>query len=388
MIEKRRSFIINVIYFGIIALIGVYAIKFSFGYLMPFIFGFLIAFILKPVVERLIKIFGDRKYVSLGVILLFYILVGMALVWLLFKIVGVVGTLSVAIPEFYSTTAHPMIVSFLAWFEGIIETLDPVIADQITPMLDVVVKNITAFLPGFATSVAAKLTLVLTSVPSLLISILIAIISSFFFATDYNNIVRGLLGMIPKRQRQLILDIKDGVSAVLLKYLRAYAILMSVTFVELSLAFLVLGVGNPFGLAALIASVDILPILGTGSVMIPWAVIEMAVGNRELGIALAIVYLVITVIRNVLEPKVVGKQIGLHPLLTLVCIYVGLKFFGFIGLLGLPIAATLIKTLYEEGKLNFNNNDDGDIDHLEVQSEQIDVETHLDDESNVVTIEE
>ena len=358
MIEKRRSFIINVIYFGIITLIGVYALKFSFKYLVPFIFGFFIAFILKPVVERLVKVFGERKFVSLFVILIFYIIVGISIVWIILKIITGVGTLSVTVPEFYTHTVHPMMISFLEWFEAFIMTLDPGIAKQISPMLDALVNNITSFLPVFVAGFASKLTSALTSVPSLLISVLIAIISSFFFATDYRNIVGGLLGLVPTRQRQLILDIKDGVVIVLAKYLKAYGVLMSVTFVELSIAFLLLGVSNPIGLAALTASVDILPVLGTGSVMIPWSIIEMTVGNRQLGFSLAIVYVIITVVRNVLEPKVVGKQIGLHPLLTLVCIYVGLKLFGFLGLLGVPITATLLKTLYEEGKLNFREPDD------------------------------
>lgn len=379
MIEKRKSFIINVVYFGIIVFIGFVALKFSFKYLTPFIFGFLIAFILKPVVERLVKVFGDRKYVSLIVILLFYSVVGMALLWIVLKSVNTIGSLAVTVPEFYTQTVHPMVVSFLAWVEEIIETLDPSLSEQITPLLDGLIKNITSFLPSFVASFASKLTSTLTSVPSMLISVLIAIISSFFFATDYRNIVNGILNLVPRRQRQLILDIKDGVLIVLIKYLRAYGILMSVTFVELSVAFLVLGVSNPFGLAALTASVDILPVLGTGSVMIPWAIIELTVGNQQLGLGLALVYIAITIVRNVLEPRVVGKQIGLHPVLTLVCIYVGLRLFGFIGLLGLPITATLIKTLYEEGKLNFKDMDDSpELPDLKLDDEAVNVEEPLD----------
>lgn len=364
MIEKRRNFIINIVYFGIITLLAVYALKFSFKYLTPFIFGFMIAFTLKPVVTKLVKVFGDQKYLLLIVVVLFYTLVGFLLVWGVLKGVGMVGSLAETIPVFYSSTIHPMVLSFLQWFEAVVERLDPAISEQISPMIDIAVENITSFLPGFVTGVASRLTAFLTSVPSLLISILIAIISSFFFATDYQNIVSGMLNLIPQPQRNLLLDVKDGLVSVLSKYLRAYAILMTLTFVELSFAFLVLGVSNPFGLAFIIACVDILPILGTGSVMIPWAIIEITVGNRELGFALAVVYVIITIIRNVLEPRVVGKQIGLHPLLTLVCIFVGLKLFGFIGLLGLPITATLVKSLYEEGKLSFIFNSEPEITKL------------------------
>lgn len=353
MVEKRKDFIINTVYFAIIALIGVYAFKFAFSYLTPFIFGFLIAFVLKPVVVKLNTIFGEKKVLSIIVTVLFYIVVGSLLVWLFLKGVNAIAAFAESFPAFYSSTIHPVVISFLEWLEGVVESLDPAISDQIMPIVDSAIASVTAFLPRFATTMASKITQLVTSVPSLLISVLIAIISSFFFSSDYRTIVNGLLIVLPAKAQRLVVDIKDGVLSVLVKYLRAYAILMSVTFVELSIVFLLLGMSNPFGLAFMIAIVDILPVLGTGSVMIPWAIIEITVGNRELGFILAIVYVVITVIRNILEPKVVGKQIGLHPLLTLVCIYVGLKLFGFIGLLGLPITATLLKTLHEEGKINF-----------------------------------
>lgn len=352
MIEKRRELIINVMYFAIIALLTVYVITFSFNYLAPFIFGFVIAFLLKPVVFKLTKTFGEKKSLSLLVIVLFYIVVGFLLVWLFLKGVHLIAALAETLPAFYSNTIQPVMISFLNWFEAVIDSLDPGFSDQVLPMLDSAVASITTFLPKFATSVAAYLTGFVAKVPSMLITILIAIISSFFFTTDYRNIVNSLLGFLPERQQVLVIDVKNGLIAVFTKYIKAYAILMSVTFVELSIAFWILRVPNPFGLALTIAMVDILPVLGTGSIMIPWTILEVTVGNRQLGFALGIIYVAITIVRNILEPKVLGKQIGLHPLLTLACIYVGLKLFGFVGLIGLPMAATLIKNLHEAGKIN------------------------------------
>ncbi len=387
MVEKRRQFIINFIYFGLIAGLTLFSVRFVFNYMMPFVFGFMIAYLLKPVVKRLTKVFGDRKHISLIVIVLFYLLIGFLLVWFMILGINTVGSLANSIPEFYNSTLHPMVLALIEWFEGVIEVMDPSISEQILPIIDSVFNSITNFLPGFAASVGAKLTSLVTSVPSVLISVLIAIIASFFFTTDYKAITHGMLHIVPERQRKLIVDIRDGVVSVLGKYLRAYAILMSLTFVELSVVFLVLGLSNPIGLALLIASIDILPVLGTGTVMIPWALIEIAVGNRQLGLILGLVYIVITIIRNVLEPKVVGKQIGLHPLLTLVCIYVGLKLFGFIGLLGLPIAATLIKSLYEEGKLDFAFNEppvhhhDDEIEIEDLKIDELETETKEDDKN-------
>ena len=255
-------------------------------------------------------------------------------------------------PSFYQTTLSPAIESVIVWVEGAVVNLDPDVIDIIESIGRSVVQSIDGIFKGISGGTINFITRLISSIPSVLISILIAIISSFFFTLDYQRIVSSVMGMIPIKQRTLILDIKDGLISVLGKYLRAYAKLMSLTFVELSFAFFILGIHNPVGLAFMVAIIDILPVLGTGTVMIPWFIIELIMGNTPLGIGLMITYIVITVIRNILEPKIVGDQIGLHPLATLILIYVGLKMFGFIGLFALPISATILKTLHDEGKIN------------------------------------
>jgi len=128
---------------------------------------------------------------------------------------------------------------------------------------------------------------------------------------------------------------------------------MLITFIELALGLSVLRVEGAITIAALIATIDILPVFGTGGVVIPWAIIELIKGNTPFAIGLAVLYVIITVVRNILEPKMVGKQIGLHPLAMLVCMYVGVKLFGFIGLFALPVALVMVKHLYENDKIHF-----------------------------------
>ena len=94
---------------------------------------------------------------------------------------------------------------------------------------------------------------------------------------------------------------------------------------------------SPVLKASCIAVLDILPILGTGGIMIPWAVISLVVGNVGLGLKLLLIYGIVTVVRNYVEPKIVGTQLGLHPIITLVSMFIGLRLFGFWGLFGLPV---------------------------------------------------
>ena len=102
-------------------------------------------------------------------------------------------------------------------------------------------------------------------------------------------------------------------------------------------------------IALLISVFDILPVLGTGGIMIPWVVIDVILGNYSLALGLLVLYLIITVIRNIIEPKIVGKQIGLHPVITLASMFVGVQLLGVWGLFGFPIGLSLLRHLNDTG---------------------------------------
>lgn len=117
----------------------------------------------------------------------------------------------------------------------------------------------------------------------------------------------------------------------------------------MSIGLSILKISNSILIAALIAIIDILPILGTGGILLPWAIISIITGNIGLAIGLVSLYLLILIIRQVLEPKIVGNQIGLHPIVTLICMFVGAQLLGFIGLFLLPILVTILKKMNDEG---------------------------------------
>ena len=126
---------------------------------------------------------------------------------------------------------------------------------------------------------------------------------------------------------------------------------MFITFVELVLGLslinlLGININHIIPIALLISFIDILPVLGVGAVLIPWALISMLNGHSALGIALLILYAIITVVRNILEPRLVGQRFGLHPIATLFAIYIGGKLFGVIGVFLLPLTIIIIKQLW------------------------------------------
>ena len=137
--------------------------------------------------------------------------------------------------------------------------------------------------------------------------------------------------------KALLQNIRVYLTDTLFVVIRSYLLIMLLTFVELSLLFSLFGISGAFWKAGLIAMLDILPILGTGAIMIPWAVISLVLGNVALGLKLLLIYAIVTVVRNYVEPRVVGAQLGLHPIITLVSMFLGLRLFGFWGLFGLPV---------------------------------------------------
>ncbi|MDD3169520.1 MAG: AI-2E family transporter, partial [Eubacteriales bacterium] len=146
-------------------------------------------------------------------------------------------------------------------------------------------------------------------------------------------------------------QIKQYLVETLFVVIRSYGLIMSITFVEMSIGLSVIGIPNAVLVALLISVFDILPVLGTGGIMIPWTIITLFQGNYQTGLSLLFVYLVITVVRNILEPKIVGKQLGLHPVVTLMCIFVGANLFGVIGLFGFPITLSLLRHLNDTGTI-------------------------------------
>lgn len=169
---------------------------------------------------------------------------------------------------------------------------------------------------------------------------------------DYEKITSFVIGQFSPKGREIVLDIKEYIVGTLFKIVKAYSIIICITFIELSIGLSILRVESAISIALLIACVDILPVLGTGGIVIPWIFIELFKGNVALAIGLTIIYVIITIIRNIIEPKIVGEQIGLHPLIMLICMFVGVKFFGVSGLFVLPIIMIILKNLNDSGKIH------------------------------------
>lgn len=327
--------------------------------LAPFVIAFILAYILKRPIRLLSKkLHMNHKFSAILIVLLFYCTIGLLISLLGIKAFATAGNLIGSLPTLYEDYVA---TTLMGTFDGIEKSLLNMDASLVTALEDIFAQFMQALgqlVSNVSMAVMGELSGLASSLPGLFIKLLLMIISTFFIAADYDLITGFLLRQFSKNTKNLLFQIKKYVVGTLFVCIRSYALIMGITFLELTLCFTLIGIKNPLLIAFLIALFDILPVLGTGGIMLPWVAITALQGNYPLALALLVVYLVVTVIRNILEPKIVGSQIGLHPIVTLASMFLGAQLFGVVGLFGFPITLSLLRHLNDNGTIRLFKTED------------------------------
>ncbi len=350
--EKRRDFIINTLYYALVITLVFLCFKYVAKWVMPFILGYLIALSVRPLVSGLHKLIKlNQKFCAFLVLLLTYSLI-ILLVWILgSKIVTSLKDLFTQLPAYYNESISPFFAKINSFIIDLTSKISPDTLTQVYSMFENFSDKVRDFIIQFSSRTVSYLANTTTKLPFFFISFIFTILSSIFISMDYDGIMEFIRHQLPTKARNFIGDTKKHLGKTLIRYLRAYVIILAITFAELSLGFSILGINNAFGVAAIIAIADIFPIIGTGGILIPWAIITLLNQNYFHGIGLIVIYLVILVVRNFTEPKIVGDQLGLNPLVTLIAIYIGYSLFSFLGMILLPVIVTILSGLHRSGKL-------------------------------------
>ncbi len=193
---------------------------------------------------------------------------------------------------------------------------------------------------------------VITSLPTIVLYIVITILALYFMCTDKIYMLDQIEHHLPEKWVKKLTTHLKALIKTLGCYLKAQVKLILISFI-ISLigltAFSIIGLNINYPLMAAlgIAIVDALPIFGSGTVMVPWAIILAFNGDVTLGIAILVLWIIMSVTRQIIEPKIVSGQIGIHPIFTLIAMYTGFKFLGFIGMFVGPIVLIILKNVYE-----------------------------------------
>ncbi len=376
-LESRRSFIINITYFAIIAALFLLFFRYVVGWLMPFIVGFMLASSANPIVTKICdKTKVNRKICGFVILLLEYVILVLLFWYLGTKVINSAQLVFANLPRYFDENIVPMWNSIKDSINHMTKDLPPETLEQLSAVTDGAFGGLRDLFSGLSERVVSFVAQTTSQIPFYFLSIIFTVLSSFFICMEYDKIKEFVKKLLPRRIVDLISDTKLQLGKTLLKYAKAYGIILLMTFTELLIGLSILGVDNALGIAAIIAVFDILPVLGTGGIMIPWAIFSFSAGNYFLGVGLLVVYLITIIIRNFAEPKIIGMQLGLHPLVTLVTIYVGYRIYGILGMIGFPVCVTILIALHKTGRLKFKEEFFGiDSDPSEEEPEEADPES-------------
>ena len=376
-VKKRRDAIINVAFAAmILGLIYVF-FKYCFSVTAPFLLSFFFAVLLQKPLRHL-----DKKTKNKFHTLWSLLLVLLCIIIILGPVITIIALIGREIGSFisYLTDQLSDLPAFLATLEkeilnllqflpdSVYTTVSDTISDFFSRMINnfdlselgIDIKSITS---GLTTGVSGIFGVV-RNIPSILIGIVIGIIAWIFFTKDYDYIVNFIKLQLPEGKKNILSEMKQIFSTTVLKMVRACALIMFITFCELFLGLSILnwtGIMNNnyiFMIAIAIAVFDILPVAGSGGILIPWAIISLVLGDYPKAIGLLVIYVIISIIRQYIEPKIVGSSLGVHPIVTLAGLYFGLKLFGFLGMFIVPITVMTLKAFNDAGRIHLYNSPD------------------------------
>ncbi|WP_373231749.1 AI-2E family transporter [Cohnella sp.] len=335
---------------GIIALtvwLTMYIFSYLYNLATPVFLSFLVFWIIEPL-ARLLNRWGLRKSIASGISVLLFTLVILAIfVGLGFVFTQQIIQLSEDLPK-YTAQLQEQISNITGNLQGRIEALPPGIEDKLNDAITFVTNQGATWAGVFLTWLAGFL----TSFSSFVLNFSIAIILAYFLSLEIETWKQLSKERSPKTLKIAFEFLRNNVFKGIGAYLKAQGKLISITFGVIFVALLALGVNNAFSIALLAGFFDVLPLLGVNTLFIPWIAYLFITGETNLAIWLTGLLLVVTLTRQILEPRITGQTVGVSAFTMLAFMMVSLSLFGVAGLILAPILMILLKALYDQGYFN------------------------------------
>jgi len=318
-----------------------------FIFYIPFLIAYIISIIIDPIIKWVNKKTNlSRKVSSVIVLSTIFLIIASIITW------GIVSLIS-------ETTN--LISGLNTYLEKSIKTITELVnkidldklnsSAEINKIVSDTATNFISKITDFIKDILNKILIYITSIPTILIYTAITILATYFISSDKFYILDRMEHHVPKKILGKIITNARKITSSLANFLKAQIIIIGISFVIVLTGlniFYILGmdIQYPILIALLIGFVDALPILGSGTIMIPWSIISFINKNYGLGFSLIGLYMLVVVVRQLLEPKIVSVKIGIHPIFTLIAMYTGFKLIGIIGLLIGPIVLIILKSIF------------------------------------------
>ena len=346
--KTLRSLFIDFIIFLVPVLLLIWAFPYILSILSPFITAFFLYLAANPLNKLLRRNHLNSTFASLLSLILISSVFFIALRFLFITLVGELSSLAENI-NFLSTASFPDVTEKVSVLieRSSLPNLIKTSSDTVLPSLfNAVRDNLVHFLKTAGTFLLN----IIKNIPSMLIWLFTTIFTTFFLLKEEDGIASFSKNFFGEKVCNGFMKIKNSFLSVTFSYIKAQLIIESIIFAVLFVGFMLLKIDFAFLLALITAIVDAVPILGTGTILIPFSLFNFVLGEYSLGWGILILYGIAMATRQLCEPKILGTKLGVHPLFTVFAMYSGMKLFGIVGLIFGPIAAILIKNLVSHGQ--------------------------------------
>lgn len=337
---------------GIVVLGGV-ALFYLSTYTYPFIIAIFIAFFMNPLVDFFEKKARMPRGLAVLVSLLLILSIFAGLITLLVvEIVSGADYLGEVVPKHLVTVVDyiedlivKQILPLYNQTAALFKNLDTGQQDTILDNIQYIGQTIATTAGNFIQSFFQNIPGIISWIPNTATVLVFSALATFFISKDWYRLSNLSNKLLPDKVYVSTVRIIKDLKRALFGFIKAQFTLVSITTVTVLIGLLFLKVRYSITIALICGLVDIVPYLGTGTIFIPWIIYEFISGNTSLGIGLSVLYTIVIVQRQLIEPKVLSSSIGLDPLATLVALFVGYKMIGILGLIAGPVTLVIINTL-------------------------------------------
>lgn len=318
-------------------------------FFMPFVIGWIIAMIANPLVrwlEKRVKIV--RRHSSIAIVILVLAgIIGFSYL-LLSRLLHEAVSFAEDLPGLY-TTVLGEIEAMLVRFDSLFRLVPEHVQQTMQEMAGDVGRMISALAQNFAAPTVEAAGSVAKAIPGVLVYTVVTILSSYFFIAEQDKMWEFWRKYLPERVNGYLLYLRGDVKRLIGGYFLAQFKIMFVVAGILLVGFFVLGISHAVLLACVIALLDFLPMFGTGTALLPWALFKLLEGNYAMAVGMVLLYVLTQVVRQMIQPKIVGDSMGLPPLMTLFLLYIGFKIRGLSGMILAVPVGILVLSFYEYG---------------------------------------
>lgn len=373
--EARRNTIITVFYYALIIGVFYFFMSYAFWQTFPLTFSFFIAMILQKPVNKIVEKTPIKKGLASSAVIIFLLLIAVSLFFLIGSRLisetrGLLNTVSGLLEDFpalVNSVEQWLLNAIKVFPDGIEQTLSQNISSFFGSLEQTLAEDaaeggtffdLSSLNLSWLKTPLSGIWSTARRIPALFTAFFIGIIACVFMTSDYDNMVMFIRRQLPEERRFVLSKTKGYVLSALGNLMRSYLIMMTLTFFEVLAGLSLLkfiGVYNGgyiLAIAFVLALLDFLPIVGTGTVLIPWGIICLFAGQTGLGFGILALYGINAVLREIIEPKVLATNLGLSPVVSLIGMYIGLQLFGVVGVVLVPVLLIILKLLNDEGIMN------------------------------------